>query len=232
MAALEICGINMRVCVAGCSVSDRYKISYCYGDLVSRQLAAEYVHLAASSGSNDRTWRLVTDLVVKGAITPQDLLVVQYTEVTRTEFWYEQRPTKDCEQSWDQGSVIKFKINNSKPTAIEMESKEVTKFYHLYRRHFLNTNFQQERFRLRHSEFQCLLLHYDIATVFVDTTRIGPGDYDVISQGRLSRYRDSSNENSQNNLSADDKCHFSQHGARRLAHQLVEHVHSLSWLNN
>jgi len=220
----------MKVCVAGCSVSDRHMISKCYGDLVSEQLGAEYVHLAASSGSNDRTWRLVTDIVVKGAITPQDLLVVQYTEVTRTEFWYEQRPTRDCEQSWDQGSVIKFKINKIRPSTIELVSKDVAKFYRMYQRHFLNKNFEQERFRLRHSEFQCLLLHYDIATVFVDTTRIGPGDYDIMAQGRLTRLRDSSNKIPENNLSLQDSCHFSQKGAGRIAHQLVEHVRRLSWL--
>lgn len=220
----------MKVCVAGCSVSDRHMISRCYGDLVSEQLGAEYVHLAASSGSNDRTWRLVTDIVVKGEITPQDLLVVQYTEVTRTEFWYEQRPTRDCEQSWDQGSVIKFKINKIRPSAIELVSKDVAKFYRMYQRHFLNKNFEQERFRLRHSEFQCLLVHYDIATVFVDTTRIGPGDYDIMAQGRLTRFRDSSNKIPENNLSRYDACHFSQKGAGLIAHQLVEHVRSLSWL--
>ena len=221
----------MKVCVAGCSVSDRYEIKDCYGDVVSRLLEAEYLHLAASSGSNDRTWRRVTDCITKGLLTEKDLLIVQYTEVTRTEFWYEQDlKIMASEPSCDQGCVIKFKINNFKRSATEQASKEISRFYQMYQQHFLNKNFEQEKFRLRHSQFQCMLLHYDIATVFVDSTRIGPGDYEIATTGRLSRFRDNSNKILENNLSRHDSCHFSQEGARLLAHQLVEHVRSLSWL--
>lgn len=221
----------MKVCVAGCSVSDRYEITDCYGDHLSTVLEAEYLHLAASSGSNDRTWRRVTDCITKGLLTKEDLLIVQYTEVTRTEFWYEKDlRIPSSEQSWDQGCVIKFKINNLKRSSTERASKEISRFYQLYREHFLNENFEQEKFRLRHSQFECMLLHYDIATVFVDTTRIGPRDYEIMTTGRLSRFRDSSNKILENNLSRHDSCHFSEKGARLVADQLREHVRSLSWL--
>lgn len=222
----------MKVCVAGCSVSDRYEIKDCYGDFVSRLLEAEYLHLAASSGSNERTWRLVTDCITKGLLTKEDLLIVQYTEVTRTEFWYEQDiRIPHSEPSCDQGSVIKFKINHdNKRSSTELASKEITRFYQMYRQHFLNKNFEQEKFRLRHSQFQCMLLHYDIATVFIDSSRIHPGDYEIATTGRISRFRDSTNEILENNLSSHDLCHFSQEGARLMADQLVEHIRSLSWL--
>ena len=76
----------MKLLVAGCSFSDYCQVKKPYGEILASKLNVEYIHEGAGSGSNWRIWRKVIKYILDGTITPDDLILIQYTERTRNEF--------------------------------------------------------------------------------------------------------------------------------------------------
>jgi hypothetical protein len=85
-----------KLVVGGCSFSnipwlmangeaDWDNKNRCYGNQVAEQLGLEYVHRCMSSCSNYRVWRMVTRDILNGKITPEDIVIIQYTSYEREE---------------------------------------------------------------------------------------------------------------------------------------------------
>ena len=70
---------------AGCSIADRTHTTHCYGDYLAQLMNYDYVHLAGGGGSNPRSIRQIVQAVTSGEATSDDMIVVQFTDVTRKE---------------------------------------------------------------------------------------------------------------------------------------------------
>jgi hypothetical protein len=77
----------MKLIVAGCSVSDYTQVKLPYGEVLFKTANkfSSYVHNAAGCGSNYRIMRTVTNQIMNGDITSDDLLIVQWTSYERDE---------------------------------------------------------------------------------------------------------------------------------------------------
>lgn len=74
-----------KLVVCGCSVSDRTKTKYAYGDFLSASLGIEYLHLAGGAGSDKRNIRLLVQAIQQGEVDKHSLVIFQPTEVIRRE---------------------------------------------------------------------------------------------------------------------------------------------------
>ena len=112
----------MKLVVAGCSFSDYMeKNSYTYGEQLAAFLGRKYVHEGAGSGSNWRIWRTVGNMVYNSTLDVNDILIVQYTNTERQEFWSQYSPDKPIiingkkrrplrEEGPEDGSIIRYKM--------------------------------------------------------------------------------------------------------------------------
>lgn len=74
-----------KLVVCGCSVSDRTKVRYCYGDYLSASLGIDYLHLAGGAGSDKRNIRLLVQAIQQGEVDNNTLVLFQPAEVVRRE---------------------------------------------------------------------------------------------------------------------------------------------------
>jgi hypothetical protein len=215
----------MKLCVAGCSFSDYAGgVDNIYGAILAEKLNADYIHHGAGCGSNYRIWREVSKLVISKEITPQDILIIQYTEVTRTEFWSSNLFTKKiapktcatAENYNNDGSILRYK---SKADTWQ-NSKTEKEFFKMYESNFLNPNFEEEKFKVYNEMFQHLLLNYKIPTIFLNNT--------YRPNCNMLRYFEnlsySTTITSETQLSTDDPWHLSLYGHTVLANNLYDHI--------
>jgi hypothetical protein len=222
--------MKRKLFVAGCSISDYTDIEHPYGEVLSELLNFDYVHEGAGAGSNSRIWRKITDHVLNGNLTQNDLLIVQYTEVTRTEFWSALAPAgiKDTsppgEPYCDGGRVIRWK-----PYASAWQpNKEEVEFFEQYEKYFVSVEFAKQNFRVNNYNFQQMLKNHNINVVFLTTTRILNPDYQYITDHFLpNEFKDNTSSDKTMNLRTGDTCHFSQLGHNITANKLKLHIEKL-----
>ena len=78
-----------KVFTFGCSLSDyMWKVTKPYGQYVSEELNAEYIHEGAGCGSNERIFRKFFQYIREGSINTSTLVTLQFTELTRGELWF------------------------------------------------------------------------------------------------------------------------------------------------
>ena len=190
-----------------------------WGDYLAEHLGLEYKHLAAACGSNDRSFRLLTNDIRNNVIKSDDIVIVQYTTTERTEFWSSIPPLEadhseiDFRDPYDGGSIIKFKIGSH-----ETFKGTDAKFTKLYER-FINQNFELDKFINNHISFQCLAKEYNIHNLYF--VKVGIYGWDEIAHGNMPsipkykdnflNYRDLLEEQkwrlSRDNLHLNDKGH-------------------------
>ena len=164
-----------KLIMAGCSVSDYTQVDRCFGDNLSEMLGFKYIHRAAGCGSNDRTIRVITSMVLSGEIKQNDLVLIQYTNIHRKEFFSKFRRTEETgffpsdgkattlRERYDSGDTIKFKLGAS-----EWQPEEVEKdFFNLYEQNFISEKYDTEVFINRHYSLLALLEKYNIKTLFI-----------------------------------------------------------------
>lgn len=162
-----------KLLVAGCSWSDRTQVNKCYGEWLGEEFNAEYHHHGSGIGSNWRIWRTVSDKIINQTFNRDDILIIQYTEPTRQEFWSSCTETDETKltdkygnvilrEEFDDGQIIKFKVNMSK----NQISKEEVELYKLYESYFLNWKFEMQKQKQYHMMFQCMCKEYDLPNVF------------------------------------------------------------------
>jgi hypothetical protein len=159
-----------KLMVAGCSFSDRPSNNLAYGDHLAKHLNAEYIHQAASAGSNTRIWRVVTNAVMNGVITSDDILVIQYTEITRDEIWSEHRGTVDngYEPYTHGGHLLRIKYN----TALSQSSND-SEFLKIYIEQHMLPEYAHEKASVFNFNFQNMLYVHKIPTIFVKAMSYG-----------------------------------------------------------
>tara|TARA_B110000977_G_scaffold133953_1_gene170572 strand:- start:5124 stop:5792 length:669 start_codon:yes stop_codon:yes gene_type:complete len=217
-----------KLIVAGCSVSDYTEVDRVWGDYLAEHLGLEYKHLAAQCGSNDRLFRLLTNDIRNNIIEPDDIVMVQYTTIERTEFWSGISPLEPdaLRDPYDDGSIIKFKFR-SHETFKGIECK----FTKMYER-FINHNFELEKFINNHVSFQCLAKEYNIHNLYF--VKVGEYGWDEITYGNIPlipKYKD--NFLNYRDLLQDDKwrlafdnLHLSEQGHKELASRVFARLNT------
>lgn len=162
---------NRKLFVGGCSVSDYTNVETTYGEMLSKMLNFEYVHEAAGCGSNWRIWRTITNHILNGNLTSDDLLIIQYTNFERREFWSRHQaytyytgyqPLREKYANGD-GDIIRFKVKSHEWQI----TKEEKLLHSLYENNFVSSEFDFDVFCTQHLMFQCLLKEYGIKTIFM-----------------------------------------------------------------
>lgn len=168
-----------KLLVAGCSVSDYTQVDKVWGEYLSEKLGVEYIHEGAGCGSNWRIWRVIINAINTNQITPDDKIFVQYTEVTRKEFWspfnYLKEPLYNSNHnSWindtypnlgdSDGVLIRYKVD----AHIWHTEKKDRPLFKAYNKH-VNPAYEKEIFLQQHAMFQCFLKQREFDNVYFIT---------------------------------------------------------------
>ena len=228
-----------KLFVAGCSFSDYTKVEHAYGEILAGKLNYQYVHEGAGCGSNWRIWRTITKHILDGNLTSDDLLIIQYTELTRNEFHsvlaqpkyvYEPRtidnlPITDIR---DDGFVIRYKFGAD----VWQNNKEESEFFKLYTKYFVNINFAEEQFLTHHHMFQHMLINNNIKTIFVASDRNHPKSF-FLRQHTLPNFipymfsePTDKTDCEKYNLTPGDWGHLNQKGHEVFAGWLYDHIYN------
>lgn len=162
-----------KLVVAGCSFSDRYNVKNCYGDYLAKKLNREYVHEARSCGSNFAIWRSITNKIIDKEITQDDIVLIQYTEVTRTEFCshVDPKPTANVKEMYDNNSyLIRYKIGSDE----WHHNKKIANFLNTYTNNLLYDRYEFDKFKINDYNFQCMLEYNNINAYFIRVSLYSP----------------------------------------------------------
>ena len=164
----------MKLIVGGCSISNSFienpSPDEVYGQIVANNIGADYVHHGTVSGSNYRIWRKITQMVMNNEITKDDMVIIQYTEITRQEFWSasERLSGQYWKERYDKdpngGSIVKFKVNTD---AFIGKNSNEKKFFQLKEEYFTSPTFDEERFEYNHYLFHNLLKSRNIKVAYL-----------------------------------------------------------------
>ena len=165
--------------VAGCSCSDRHKVKKSYGDYIAHSLGLNYIHEARSCGSNFTIWRVITKMILDKKITANDIVLIQYTHVSRHEFISNVDPitptqTIECYNldSW----LVRYKTK-----AWEwVYNPHIKKFLKLYEKYMTPPGYSNEIFIVNNYNFQCMLAQNNINAFFLDMNVYMPEEFTVI----------------------------------------------------
>jgi len=222
----------MKVVVGGCSVSDYTEVKRVYGEILAENIGADYIHHGAGCGSNYRTWRNITNLVMNNEITEDDLILVQYTEPTRQEFWsaYVNENRRDIREGRCNGDIIRWKFNAH--TWHKTNNFE-QKFFKLKEEYFTSIEFDLERFEYNH-----YLFHNTIVSKNIKIAYVVPTGY---MKGHGWIFRDRFNKNGEIHITEDltfdsllylldDGCHFNQLGHKYVATTIEKFLKKKQWI--
>lgn len=208
----------MKLFVAGCSFSDYTKVKKVYGDFLAEKLNCQYMHIAKGNGSNYRIWREAVNHILSGELTSQDLLIVQYSNMHRNEFWFNKEKSSAKEDEYDDGVVVRFKMNSYS----WQDNRVLMDFFKVYENHCINSNFEKEKFIVNHTMFQTLLCYYKIKTLFLETAYID-NSLTVLPECNKIQWNRNYSE-LELALSSVDTAHLSSKGHETLAQDLYEHL--------
>ena len=223
-----------KLIVAGCSFSDFTKVDNPYGQLLSEKLGRDYIHEGAGCGSNYRIWRRLTSMILDGAITDNDLLVIQYTDKIRQEFYsrypqnraYKGPNCKDAIRVLDDysdGHIIRFKIG----AHVWQYNQEEKDLFRMHEDGFLSSDFAKEQFTINNYNFQSMLVRHNIKCIFVKTWRYRYHlDTKILPEFEPYVFYDL-DTNHEHNLAPDDHGHLSQEGHEAFSEKLYTHIKAL-----
>lgn len=221
-----------KLCVAGCSVSDYTDVDLPYGKILATDLGVDYLHEGAGAGSNFRIWRRITNHILNNTITEEDVVVIQYTEIVRNEFWsalpnpVSNYTAPPADLSHDGGRVIRWK-----PSAHTWQPYDEEKqFLKEFEQYFVSPRFSEEEFRVNNYNFQQMLKNHKIRTIFLNTTRSNLISNYVIDHFQPYQIFEDTHSNPEYNLRENDTCHFSEFGHRYMASELKSHIEKLGWI--
>jgi hypothetical protein len=220
-----------KLVVAGCSFSDFTRVDHPYGQILSEKLGYDYIHEGAGCGSNQRIWRRLTTKILDGEITENDLIVIQYTEKTRTEFYtsYPQDMAykgPNCKEAirvvddYTDGHIIRFKIGAD----IWQYNQEEMDLFKLYEDGFLSLDYSKELFRVNNYNFQSMLARNNIKCIFIKSWRYPYNlDTQILPEFEPYVFYDLDIDR-HHNLAEDDYGHLSQEGHKVLSEKLYTHI--------
>jgi hypothetical protein len=234
----------MKLFVGGCSFS-----ATCdghdgrgdlYGDYLSKSIGATFVNVSSPCGSNKRMWRNITKYIMNGELTSDDILIIQYTDKSRTEFFSNyklqsvqsnmiNKSVSNSEDYYD-GRILKFKFNIPKES--HDWTKEENNFTQLYEDYFIGNEYMDEDFKFTNYMFQTMLKTHNIKVVFLKTVYFHGNDL-KISPEFQSSILDICNITEDYPLHWSrgvDNSHLSEAGHRYLANLLEEHIKKLNFI--
>jgi hypothetical protein len=168
------------IVIAGCSFSDWSEVEHNYGEYLGQNLNLPIKSYSSGCGSNFRIWRKLTKAILDKEITSKDLLIVQYTNPDRKEFWSSYSSLQDFDykpsgnpikgspmrEKYLDGDLIKFKMGASTWQSVKVEKT----FFQLLEENFTSEEFDIEIFISNHVMFQSFLKEFKIPTLFLQTT--------------------------------------------------------------
>ena len=227
----------MKVIVAGCSFSDYMEDnSYVYGDRLAMMLGATYIHEGAGAGSNWRIWRRITKMVLDDFLMPNDIVIIQYTGLERTEFWSDSQPNKwhnvperkntitVREPYGDDGGVLRFKSQSH-----AWHKDREAEFLKMYEEHHVSIPFCEEQFYTQHLMFQYMLKANNIKTIFFYSRH--RQQYPLLDHFKLTMFDegDEFRENVDTYYKPDDNSHLCDKGHLKLAKKMLTHLKDIGW---
>ena len=216
--------MTSKICVAGCSFSDYTKVDKVYGEYLAEKLGYDYLHEGAGCGSNWRIWRQVYKNIRDQHLTPNDILIVQYTITERQEFYsrfdleHKVDDKQHLREKFGDGNIIRYKTD----AYTWQNNKEEQKFMELYQLNHADPDFAELQFECHHTMFQNYLLANNIRTIFFKS-RYRP-ELDLIHKFRSMAFRSTDSSLPPFNLSENDDAHMNDLGHKNLADQLFKHI--------
>lgn len=234
----------MKLFVGGCSFSatcDGHDgMGDLYGDFLAKSIGVTFVNVAAPCGSNKRIWRNITDYIMKGELTSDDILIMQYTEKARTEFFSNyklqsvkpemiDKPVSNSEEYYD-GRILKFKFHMTRNQP--NWTKEERDFMELYENYFIGDNYLDEDFRFTNYMFQSMLKTHNIKVIFLKTPYFEGEGLKIIPEFKQHALdiRNITEDYPLHWSNGVDKSHLSEAGHRYLAKLLEEHIKKLNYI--
>ena len=177
-----------KLFVSGCSYSSYTGVDYPWGECLAPMLEYDYHHIAMGAGNNDRTWRILSRMIMESEITPEDLVIVQYTDLYRTEFaasaetyqplvhdpHRDNRPGKAVpwihKQHTTSGDVY---TTNFKPHSHTWVSDPHKELHYIYEKTALDGNWHIEHFVSQHAMFKVFCDHHDIRLIILNSSYDG-----------------------------------------------------------
>lgn len=216
-----------KLFVAGCSVSDYTKVEKVYGEYLSEKLNCDYVHEGAGCGSNWRIWRKITNYILNGELTSNDLLVVQYTTIERKEVWSKENYKMNNEKILlredykDGGNLVRFKVGSYDWQQIDYEKK----FFNLYENCFLSIDYEREVFKTQNLMFQTMLKYFNIPTVFLGYyLSLNKNTMDLLPEFKKNSYVEIPHVLDRKYCLENDWWHLNDLGHQMVADKLYEYI--------
>lgn len=160
-----------KIIVGGCSFSNRRYGIRPWGELVADHLGCEYIHEAASAGSNYRIWRTITNHIIDKRIHKDDLIIIQYTLVDRKESWtpnlHTNHELENISEPYDGGTLVRL-TPHFKDFAIGRQERNLADCHNYFNNHTLNL----EQFWCQHTMFSNMCKHLSLRVRYLNT------DYD------------------------------------------------------
>jgi hypothetical protein len=220
-----------KLCVAGCSFSDYTQVEKCYGKFLSEKLDFDYLHEGAGCGSNYRIWRRVAGHIIANRITPNDIVIIQYTNPERREFFSKNTPYPHnfkvgelkIAEEYEDGSLIRYKYGSH----VWQDYSNDKEFFKIYENDHINIEYDRELFNIYNMMFQSLCKEYNITTVFIKGiySRINELDFNITEKFKPYIFHEGDFMDIQTNqLSPGDKGHMSLIGHENYSELLYEHL--------
>jgi hypothetical protein len=157
-----------KIIVGGCSFSDkRYGITP-WGEQVAAHFSCNYLHQAASAGSNYRIWRTITNYIRAGDITKDDFIIIQYTLVDRKESWTPHVHTnwelESISEPYDSGTLIRLT-----PHFDQFAKNKYEHYLAKCHNYFNNHQFNLEQFWNNHFMFAHMCKQLQIPVRYLNT---------------------------------------------------------------
>ena len=162
----------MKLVVAGCSVSDRTRVDTAYGEILADSIGYDYVHHGAGCGSNYRIWKKLTQMLMSGQLTENDIVLVQYTSIDRREFWSDTLAPEFQRYSMHDKNMELRELNNGGnivryKSFVYGEGKIENQFLKMYEKYFNNIEYNRELFATNHFLFHNTMDKYGIKIFYI-----------------------------------------------------------------
>lgn len=157
-----------KIIVGGCSFSDRRYGLIPWGEQVADYYNCEYLHEAASAGSNYRIWRKLTAHIMNKNISSNDIIIVQYTLVDRKESWsplvHVEYEHEQISEPFDNGTLVRLT-----PHFDQFAKNKYEKHLALCHNYFSNHNYNLECFWTQHHMFKEMCAKNNITVRYLNT---------------------------------------------------------------
>jgi hypothetical protein len=223
--------------IAGCSFSDWSEVEYNYGEYLGQNLNLPVRFYTSGVGSNFRIWRRLTKAILNKEITSKDLLVIQYTNVDRKEFWSAHSSPSDSDykpsgnpikgspmrDKYLDGDIIKFKVGASQWQPIKIERT----FFEMIEENFTSEDFDNEIFINYNVMFQSFLKEFKIPAIFLRTHYISMVKQEIpIIDCDFHYYLDVREVHTPELSNESAMCHLNDDGHQKLASILTKYINT------